>query len=87
MPDKPSTADPGKPGRRWFQFRLRTLMLAVAAAAAWSPLLARAVSAWEEYQLEQWAMLHRPRVLIIVDPSYSMQVRADDMNEDSGNGH
>jgi hypothetical protein len=25
MPDNPNTAEPGKPLRRWVQFRLRTL--------------------------------------------------------------
>ena len=30
MPDTPNTAEPGKPRRRWFQFRLRTLLIGVA---------------------------------------------------------
>ncbi|HEY2759687.1 MAG TPA: hypothetical protein VGI75_03070 [Pirellulales bacterium] len=29
MPDKPNTAEPQKPRRRWFQFRLRTLLVVV----------------------------------------------------------
>ena len=33
MPDKPNTAEPGKPRRRWFQFRLRTLLIGVAVVA------------------------------------------------------
>ena len=31
-PDTPNTAEPGKPRRRWFQFRLRTLLVAIAHA-------------------------------------------------------
>ena len=33
MPDKPATAKPGKPPRRRFQFRLRTLLTGVMLAA------------------------------------------------------
>ncbi len=29
MADTPNTAEPGKPRRRWFQFRLRMLLIAV----------------------------------------------------------
>jgi hypothetical protein len=29
MPDKPNTDEPQKPRRRWFQFRLRTLLIVV----------------------------------------------------------
>ena len=29
MADAPNTAEPGKPRRRWFQFRLRTLLVGV----------------------------------------------------------
>jgi hypothetical protein len=43
MPDKPNTAEPGKPRRRWFQFRLRTLLVAMTVACA--------VSSWVGYQL------------------------------------
>ncbi|HEY2760416.1 MAG TPA: hypothetical protein VGI75_06725 [Pirellulales bacterium] len=33
MPDQLSTAEPHKPGRRWFQFRLRTLLVGAATLA------------------------------------------------------
>ena len=29
MPDTPTIAEPGKPRRRWYQFRLRTLLMGV----------------------------------------------------------
>jgi len=29
MPDNPNTAEPQKPRRRWFQFRLRTMLISV----------------------------------------------------------
>jgi hypothetical protein len=32
MPDTPNTAEPTNPGRRWFQFRLRALLIGVALA-------------------------------------------------------
>jgi len=43
MPDNPNTAEPGKPRRRWFQFRLRTLLITVVAAAC-------GLSAWIGWQ-------------------------------------
>lgn len=42
MSDTPDTAEPPTPHRRWFQFRLRTLLVGVALAAV---LLA----AWKGY--------------------------------------
>jgi hypothetical protein len=33
MPDNPNSAEPGKPRRRWFLFRLRTLLIVVALLA------------------------------------------------------
>ena len=33
MADTPTTAEPGKPSRRWYQFRLRTLLVGVVLVA------------------------------------------------------
>lgn len=35
MPDEPNTVEPKKPRRRWFQFRLRTLLIVVPLLGCW----------------------------------------------------
>lgn len=45
MPDTPNHADPPKPRRRWFQFRLRTLLIVVAICALFA--------GWFRHKLEQ----------------------------------
>jgi hypothetical protein len=64
LPDKPDTAEPQKPRRRWFQFRLRTLLVAMTVACA--------VSSWVGYQLN-WI---RERHAIMADgaPMQNSQV-------------
>jgi hypothetical protein len=41
MTDKPNTVEPGMPRRRWFPFRLRTLLIGMAIVAMLCPLGAR----------------------------------------------
>jgi hypothetical protein len=41
MPDKPNTAEPQTPRRRWFQFRLRTLLIGVVLLGAACGYVAR----------------------------------------------
>jgi hypothetical protein len=50
MPTNPSTADPQKPRRRWFQFRLRTLLFAVAIAGISAAIFAFCFATVEEYR-------------------------------------
>ena len=38
MADKPNTAGPGKARRRWYQFRLRTLLIVVTIASVLCPI-------------------------------------------------
>jgi cytochrome c556 len=48
MPDTPNTAEPGKPRRRRFQFRLRTLLIGMALVGAICACAAPAVQRWQE---------------------------------------
>ncbi len=48
MPDKPNIAEPQKPRRRWFQFRLRTLLIVTAIVAVLCAWLASAFQAGYE---------------------------------------
>jgi hypothetical protein len=53
MPTNPNTAEPQKPRRRWFQFRLRTLLIGVAIIAMLCPLGVRLVRQWQESRRTQ----------------------------------
>jgi hypothetical protein len=48
MDQKPNTAEPGKPRRRWFQFRLRTLLIGVAVAAMLCPVGTHYLREWQK---------------------------------------
>lgn len=48
MDQMPNTAEPGKPRRRWFQFRLRTLLIVVTVAAMNCPIGVWYVRAWQQ---------------------------------------
>jgi hypothetical protein len=48
VPGQPNTAEPQKPRRRWFQFRLRTLLAVVTICAIAMPWGASAYRDWKE---------------------------------------
>jgi hypothetical protein len=55
MPDNPKTAELRKPRRRWFQFRLRTLLISMAVMAMLCPLAVRHLRNWERRRRdERW---------------------------------
>jgi hypothetical protein len=52
MPTNQNTAEPQKPGLRWFQFRLRTLLLMVTIAAVICPISVRYVREREQIRAD-----------------------------------
>ena len=57
MLDNPNTAEPAKP-RRWFQFRLRTLLIVVTLIAAFCPIGARYFRESERVLVADWVNQH-----------------------------
>ena len=53
MPDDPNTAEPGKPRRRWFQFRLRTLLVIIAVASVCMAIGVHLERKWMKERNEQ----------------------------------
>jgi len=81
MPDNPITAEPGKLRRRWFQFRLRTMLVAVVLLGTWlgwQATVARGRLA-VRHRLEAAGWLFYSKQRILSDPN--LRFRADGDSE------
>ena len=66
MPDTPTTAQPSKPRRRWFQFRLRTLLIVIMMLAILLPIALWLDREWQELRdLDRFILKGGPRHFLL----------------------